>query len=161
MFHQQDEMVSSYLFSFREASCPLFWISEFCLHSYLTPLKCQQNLGDTAVWKHKLVVFSFGVIVWNFALGCSSTIILSGNERPNDSYISSKVTNASTAFSNASSIVLPSVTNLENPRTLQHKSLLADIPGPQSLYSTLCIPPMVSRLFLQRLSATNTGKSSF
>ena len=44
MFHQQDEMVSSYLFSFREASCPLFWISEFCLHSYLTPLKCQQNL---------------------------------------------------------------------------------------------------------------------
>ena len=46
MFHQQDEMVSSYLFSFREASCPLFWISEFCLHSYLTPLKCQQNLGQ-------------------------------------------------------------------------------------------------------------------
>ena len=44
MFHQQDEMVSSYLFSFREASCPLFRISEFCLHSYLTPLKCQQNL---------------------------------------------------------------------------------------------------------------------
>ena len=45
MFHQQDEMVSSYLFSFREASCPLFWISEFCLHSYLAPLKCQQNLA--------------------------------------------------------------------------------------------------------------------
>ena len=45
MFHQQDEMVSSYLFSFREASYPLFWISEFCLHSYLAPLKCQQNLG--------------------------------------------------------------------------------------------------------------------
>ena len=44
MFHQQDEMVSSYLFSFREASYPLFWISEFCLHSYLAPLKCQQNL---------------------------------------------------------------------------------------------------------------------
>ena len=50
MFHQQDEMVSSYLFSFREASYPLFWISEFCLHSYLAPLKCQQNLGhDMAV----------------------------------------------------------------------------------------------------------------
>ena len=46
MFHQQDEMVSSYLFSFREASCPLFWISEFCLHSYLAPLKCQQNLVE-------------------------------------------------------------------------------------------------------------------
>ena len=48
MFHQQDEMVSSYLFSFREASYPLFWISEFCLHSYLAPLKCQQNLGLTS-----------------------------------------------------------------------------------------------------------------
>ena len=45
MFHQQDEMVSSYLFSFREASYPLFRISEFCLLSYLAPLKCQQNLG--------------------------------------------------------------------------------------------------------------------
>ena len=44
MFHQQDEMVSSYLFSFREASYPLFRISEFCLLSYLAPLKCQQNL---------------------------------------------------------------------------------------------------------------------
>ena len=49
MFHQQDEMVSSYLFSFREASYPLFWISEFCLHSYLAPLKCQQNLGRVDV----------------------------------------------------------------------------------------------------------------
>ena len=45
MFHQQDEMVSSYLFSFRETGCPLFGISEFCLLSYLAPLKCQQNLG--------------------------------------------------------------------------------------------------------------------
>ena len=44
MFHQQAKMVSSYLFSFRETSCPLFWISEFCLHAYLATLKCQQNL---------------------------------------------------------------------------------------------------------------------
>ena len=44
MFHQQDKMVSSYLLSFREAGCPLFWISKFLLHAYLAPLKCQQNL---------------------------------------------------------------------------------------------------------------------
>ena len=44
MFFQQDEMVWLYLFSFREAGCPLFWISEFCLRSVPALLKCQQNL---------------------------------------------------------------------------------------------------------------------
>ena len=56
MFHQQDEMVSSYLFSFREASYPLFWISEFCLHSYLAPLKCQQNLVRRPIFSSRTVI---------------------------------------------------------------------------------------------------------
>ena len=59
MFHQQDEMVSSYLFSFREASYPLFWISEFCLHSYLAPLKCQQNLVSITVLSYRFYPLLF------------------------------------------------------------------------------------------------------
>ena len=59
MFHQQDEMVSSYLFSFREASYPLFWISEFCLHSYLAPLKCQQNLGKYIIKRNIALTLFF------------------------------------------------------------------------------------------------------
>ncbi len=43
-WYQQDKMVSPHLLSVREVSYPLFWISQLCLHSYMAPLKCQQNL---------------------------------------------------------------------------------------------------------------------
>ncbi len=48
-FINKINMVSSYLFSFRETGCPLFWISELWRHAYLAPLICQQNLGSVDI----------------------------------------------------------------------------------------------------------------
>ena len=48
MLYQQDEVVSSRLFSFRQTSCPLFRIFVFCLFPHLAPMRSQQNLGVLA-----------------------------------------------------------------------------------------------------------------
>ncbi len=48
-WYQQDKMVSPHLLSVREVSYPLFWISQLCLHSYMAPLKCQQNLAPLII----------------------------------------------------------------------------------------------------------------
>ena len=61
MLYQQDEVVSSCLFSFRQTSCPLFRIFVFCLFSHLAPLKCQQNL----VFRQKIYYY---VIIRAFTL---------------------------------------------------------------------------------------------